>query len=72
MRSRVLRSRMRSQVLVTTHENTSFSGVLWESDDRVLVLRNAAAVKAGPDQSNLPLDGELVLPWLDVAYIQRP
>lgn len=72
MRSRILRSRYRSTVYVTTHAGTTFAGVLWEADDKVLVLRNAQAVKAGPDQSDLPLDGEVVLRMFDVAFIQRP
>jgi small nuclear ribonucleoprotein (snRNP)-like protein len=72
IRSKVLRSRMRSQVFVTTHEGATFSGVLWEADDKVLVLRNAEALKAGPDATNLPLDGEVVLLMFDVAFIQRP
>lgn len=72
MRSKVFRSRLRAQVLVTTHDASSFSGVLWECDDKALVLRNAAAVGAGPDKSNLPLDGEIVILLFDVAYIQRP
>lgn len=72
MRSKVLRSRFRSQVFVTTHEGATFSGILWDADDKVLVLRNAEAVKAGPDSSNLPLDGEVVLLMFDVSFIQRP
>ena len=72
MRSKVFRSRLRDQVLVTTHNGSTFSGVLWECDDKALVLRNAAAVGAGPDKSNLPLDGEIVILLFDVAYIQRP
>lgn len=72
IRSKVLRSRFRSQVYVTTHEGATFSGVLWEADDKCLVLRNAEAVKAGPDASDLSLDGEVVLLMFDVAYIQRP
>lgn len=72
MRSRVLRSRLRSQVFVTTHEGATFAGVLWEADDKALVLRNAEALKVGPDSSNVALDGEVVLLMFDVAYIQRP
>lgn len=72
MRSKVLRSRLRSQVYVTTHAGATFAGVLWESDDKALVLRNAEAVKAGPDSTNLLLDGEVVILMFDVAYIQRP
>lgn len=72
MRSRVFRSRLRDHVFVTTHEGATYSGVLWEADDKALVLRNAAAVKAGPDALDVPLDGEIVLLMFDIAYIQRP
>lgn len=72
MRSRILRARLRSQVYVTTHDGATFGGVLWEADDKVLVLRNAQAVGAGPDSADLPLDGEVVLLTFDIAYIQRP
>lgn len=72
MRSKVFRSRLRDQVFVTTHDGASFSGVLWECDNKALVLRNAAAVGAATDKSNLPLDGEILILLLDVAYIQRP
>lgn len=72
MRSKVLRSRLRSQVFVTMHDGSSFGGVLWEADDKALVLRNAQALSAGPDSTNLPLDGEVVLLMFDVAFIQRP
>jgi len=54
------------------HDGSSFGGVLWEADDKALVLRNAQALKAGPDSTNLPLDGEVVLLMFDVAFIQRP
>ncbi|HQV83158.1 MAG TPA: hypothetical protein PLX57_08635 [Ornithinibacter sp.] len=57
---------------MTMHDGSSFGGVLWEADDKALVLRNAQALKAGPDSTNLPLDGEVVLLMFDVAFIQRP
>lgn len=72
IRSKVLRSRLREQVLVTTHDGASFSGVLFEADDKALVLRNAEAVGAGENKTNLPLDGEILVLMWDVAYIQRP
>lgn len=63
---------MREQVLVTTHDGAAFSGVLFEADDKALVLRNAEAVGAGENKTNLPLDGEILVLMWDVAYIQRP
>lgn len=70
--SKVLRSRLRERVLVTTKDGAAFSGVMFESDDKALVLREAEAVGAGENKSNLPLDGEILVLLWDVAYIQRP
>lgn len=70
--SKVLRSRLRDRVLVTTHDGAAFAGVLFESDDKALVLRDAEAVGAGESKTNLPLDGELIVLMWDVAYIQKP
>lgn len=71
-RSRILSSRFRERVVVTTKENGSFAGVLYSADRHALVLRQAEAVGAGENLTNLPLDGELILLLADVAYIQRP
>lgn len=72
IRSRVLRSRLREQFLVTTKDGATFSGLLYSLDDKALVLRDAAAVGAGENKTNLPLDGEIILLLSDVAYLQRP
>lgn len=69
--NRVLKSRLRSSVMVTRKDNTSFAGVLWEADSAALVLRNCEVVGAGEDKSNLPVDGELIILMPDVAHIQR-
>lgn len=72
MRSRVLTSRLRERVVVTTKAGDGFAGILYSHDDKALVLRDAAAVSAGDDKSDLPLDGELIVLMGDVAWIQRP
>lgn len=72
MRSRVLTSRFRERVIVTTKTGESFAGILYSADDKALVLRQAAAVAAGEDRTDLPLDGELIVLLADVAFIQRP
>lgn len=69
--SRVLKSRMRSNAVVTLKDGQSFGGVLWEHDSSALVLRNCAALGAGEKRTNMPIDGELVILWPDVAHIQR-
>lgn len=72
IRSRVLRSRLRERFMVTTKDGAAFAGVLYSLDDRALVLRDAEAVAAADDKSNVPLDGEVILLVADVAYMQRP
>lgn len=68
----MLSSRFRESVVVTTKAGRSFAGVLYSADDKALVLRNATAVAAADDRSDLPLDGELIVLLADVAFIQRP
>lgn len=72
IRSRVLRSRLREQFYVTMKDGAAFLGLLYSVDSKALVLRNAAAVGAAEDKSNLPLDGEIIVLLSDVAYLQRP
>lgn len=71
-RSRVLNSRLRERFLVTTKDGAAFSGLLYSHDDRTLVLRNAEAIGANEDKTNVPLDGEIIVLLSDVAYMQRP
>lgn len=72
MRSRVLTSRFREQVVVTTKAGASFGGILYSADDKALVLRQANAMRAAEDKTDIPLDGELIVLMADVAWIQRP
>lgn len=72
MRSRVLRSRLRERVVVTTKTGHTFDGVLYSHDDKALVLRAASATGAAEDRSDVPLDGELIVLLADVDWIQRP
>lgn len=71
-RSRVLNSRLREQVIVTTKTGDAFAGVLFSHDNKALVLRQTEALGAGERKTNLPLDGELIVLLPDVAFIQRP
>lgn len=72
MRSRVLTSRFRDHVIVTVKSGESFGGILYSADNKALVLRQASAMGAADDKSDLPLDGELIVLLPDVAWIQRP
>lgn len=71
MRSRVLSSRFRERVVVTLKSGDAFGGVLFSADKSALVLRQADAIGAGENRTDLPLDGELILLLADVAFIQR-
>lgn len=72
LRTGVVRSRFREQVVATTKSGESFAGILFAADRRALVLRQAVAVGAGENRTDLPLDGELILLLADIAFIQRP
>ncbi len=72
MWSGILRSRLRSRVVVTLKSGASFDGVLFDADTRAWVLRNATALGAGAAGAPLSLDGELLLLAADIAYAQRP
>jgi hypothetical protein len=58
--------------MVTTKTGETFDGILYSADDKALVLRQAAAVGAGENKADLPLDGEIIVLLPDVAWIQRP
>lgn len=68
-RSRVLADRERAVFIVTTKGGSAYRGVLFDFDQRCLVLRNAEALDAG---GAIPVDGELLLMWPDVAFLNRP
>lgn len=68
----VLKNRWRERIVVTLKSGESFMGVLWSNDSKALVIRQAAAVGAGENRSDLPLDGEVIVLMNDVAYLQRP
>lgn len=70
--NRVIKTRLRDKVLVTTKDGAAFAGVLFEADDKALVLRQAEALGAADDKSNVPLDGEVLILLADVAFIQKP
>lgn len=68
-RADLLRARMRLDVNVTLKSGDEFQGVLFEQDRRILVLRGA---EQHLPQAVIPVDGELLIRWDDVAYIQKP
>lgn len=68
-RSRVLAARERSVFIVTTKTGHAYRGVLFDFDPQFLVLRNTEALEGG---GPIPVDGELLLSWADVAFMNRP
>ena len=60
---------MRADIIVTLKAGQSFAGVLFETDRRLIVLRDATELQV---QATVPVDGELIVRWDDVAYIQKP
>jgi hypothetical protein len=67
----VLRSRTRERVLVTLSTDDAFSGVLYDFDGRALVLRDAIGHGMNGDKrEDVGVDGEVVMLWDDVAYLQ--
>lgn len=66
--NRVLRNRLRSQVIITLKSGASFRGLLFDADSQALVLRNVEHLveRAGPN----PVDGELIVLTADVLYLQ--
>jgi small nuclear ribonucleoprotein (snRNP)-like protein len=70
--NRIIRSRLREKFVVTTKDGAAFAGVLYATDSKALVLRQAEALAAAEDKTNVPLDGEVIILLADVAYLQRP
>lgn len=64
----VVRRRRHSPVIVTLKSGAGFKGVLVADDSRALVLGNAETVDDGRP---VPVDGEVIVPWGDVKYVQK-
>lgn len=67
----LLRTRLKAVVLVELKSGETFKGVLAGCDRRTVVLRNVEAI---PSERAAPMvvDGELLIPRLDVKFMQRP
>ncbi len=72
MRSRVLSSRFRERVVVTTKTGQAVSGILYSADDKAIVLKQASAIGVAEDKSDVDLDGEWIVLTSNVDWIQRP
>lgn len=58
--------------MVTLKGGQSFDGLLIDCDPQAWVLRDTFAIGAGEKNTNLPVDGEVVLLSAEIAYVQRP
>ena len=65
-----LRRRRHDLVAVTTKAGDTYRGVLWSADRRIVVLRNVEQLMA--EGARLGVDGELLIPSAEIAYMQRP
>lgn len=70
-RDRLVRRRVRKDVIVTMRSGEAFRGVLHDADGRSFVLRDAKALTDASARP-VPVDGELVLDRAQIDYMQRP
>jgi small nuclear ribonucleoprotein (snRNP)-like protein len=68
---RLLRERLREDVVVTMKSGEAFRGVLFAADGRSFILRDAKALTDASARP-VPVDGELILPRDQIDYFQRP
>jgi hypothetical protein len=68
-RDRIVRAYLRYRLVVTTHDDATWDGLLMDADDQTLVLRDVQAVQK--DGTRVPADGEVLIPRSDVAYVQH-
>lgn len=67
----LLAERLRDMVIITLKAGGAFRGLLFDMDDRTLVLREAVVLDDGNTATRVPVDGELLLARADVHYMQR-
>lgn len=68
-RDRLLRRRLREELIVTMRDGSAWRGVLYAVDHRTVILRSAEALT---ENARGPVDGELLLSRDHIDYMQRP
>lgn len=58
----------RETVIVNLKSGRSFRGVLWQRTGGFLVLKSAEMLR--PREAPLPVDGDVLLPFADVEFMQ--
>jgi hypothetical protein len=66
---RIVRKHLRARFIVTMKAGETWSGVLLDTDRLTLCLADVSAIS--PDGQATPADGQVFLPRVDVAYMQR-
>lgn len=60
----------RETVIVNLKSGRSFRGVLWQRTGGFLVLKHAQTIGRGPDGGLVPVDGEVLVPFGDIEFVQ--
>lgn len=66
----LFRQRLRKSVIVTLKDGSAFAGVLFDVDPELIIMRNTASV--GDHGERVAVDGEVLLPRTEIAFIQLP
>lgn len=69
-RDRLVKRRMRDEVIVTLKGGEAFRGILVDADARSFVLRDAKALS--DTYGSMPVDGEVIFDRARVDFFQRP
>lgn len=69
-RDRLLKARLRDVFVFTMLDGSAWRGLLYAADEKTLAIREAERLT--PDAPGTPVDGELLLPRDQLAYMQRP
>lgn len=67
---RILKQRVRRQVLLTLKTGDAFKGIFYEGDSQAVVLRSAELADPRSDIQWVAAGGEVVVLVADVAYMQ--
>jgi hypothetical protein len=67
---RIIRSLIRDRFVVALLDDTTFEGVLIDSDDRSIEIADASQVLL--DGKLQKVDGHLVFDRLNIQYLQKP
>lgn len=69
-RDRLVREALRDRFVVTLVSGDTVEGVLFDADERTVILADAYAIDDQGQRTQL--DGWVYLPRAHVAYLQRP